>query len=660
MTQQKSRSFTRAGGFLQGGSDVVTTTQILPQDNIDAIGQLAELIEAPQDFLPKTSEQQLAFNLYQRGLNVIPLPRPAEVKLKALLEPGYKPGDKVPKPPFTLREFYTRRLHVCAYECRRNGCRLPEGARFYDLFYNANIGVMVGATSRNLIDIDCDTVEAYKRIGEELAKRGIYAWQYTSSGEISGNRGHYLLRVREGEVANTANNDGVEVYGNMHYAVLPPSTHPSGDVYCWVSADPMTLPPGELPQEVSIDALAFLGVRLKRAKKELELYGLPAFTAYLSDSNRRILATGIAGDLAEGERYHKLTKAAYDLFANASEGFINYIEAEQLLLEAAAGCNYPQHEVLAIWRSANNVNKRWGLTPAKRYHDNGKEHTTSNAWQVALAFAGSFDWREYKRSAQSARATFMACVMRSKIEGDMFRASVREVQELANFGNKSTAHRMLAVLSSDQPSPALLNMHKDVRGTSLSGASTYTFTERVLQPGSAQNMCVDGTVISPCTCTVPSTDILKHNITNTPITQPNGTPGFIAARQDVFYRLGKPALRVYEHLLLVGGERTLSAIAKRTGQYHTSVSRSIKRLMLHGLVTHSTAEQLYIAEAKTEHELEMLAAVLGTLGKQEARKRQHQDEREMQLNIAVFRARNKWREAVNRARAYQDNQPERA
>ena len=645
-SKQKSRSFTRAGGFLQGGSDTNITTQILPQDNIDAIpsiaGQEAGPIEAPAAFQPLTSIQLEAIDLHRRGLNVIPLPRPSEVRLVAQIDTHFNPNDK---PPFSLRPFYTGRLHRCANECKRNGCKLPEGARFEDLFINANIGVMVGATSGNLVDIDCDTQEAYKRTGEELAKQGIFAWQYASS-----RGGHYLLLVQEGELANTKHN-GVEIYGNLHYAVLPPSLHPSGVFYCWQSVEPRQLPPNELPQMVSVDALAFLGARLKRSRP-MDLHGLPEYTACLSDANRRILADGINGDLDEGERNNKLAKAAHDLAANANAGMIDLVDAEKLLLQAAAGCGLPQGEVISTWRHAlrkKNTNR------AKDHYTGSGNVPNGQAWQIANAFAEAFDWRAYGRMAQSARATFRACVERSKIEGETFRASVRETQELANFADKKTAHKMLVILASEHTSikggvvPALI--HKQSK--SISNANTYKFTDTVLQ-SLPVGIHKNGTVLPTWYVNVPSLCISKHDLTHNATTPAGVDHTFDAAKMDVFIKLGKVALRVYEHLLLAGGVRSISSIAKQTGQHYESVRMAIKRLMAHGLVTHNTAEQLYFAEVKTTHDLELLAAVLGTLGTQDKRKRQHRDEREMLLNKRVFKARLRWRNLVRYARQQQE------
>lgn len=635
MTKEKSRSFWRAGGFSMGGSDTNITTSILPSIETTTTPQNAELIVAPDLFRQLSSIQLEARDLYNRGLNVIPLVRPSDVKLMAQHDPHYcpdynHPNKNKPKPPFALQEFYTSRLHLCSYEC--NGCALPEEARFDDLFYYANIGVMVGATSGNLVDIDCDNKESYQRVGKELASKGIFAWQYTSY-----RGGHYLLRVREGELANTNTGDGVEVYGNKHYAVLPPSLHPEGVIYCWESTEPRLLPPGELPQDVGIDDLAFLGAKLLRSAKRLDLFGLPPFTAYLSTNNRRILADSIAGAIVEGERNTKLTKAAYDLAANIQESLINYAEGEGVLLEAANGCGYPEQEAVAILRSA--IKKR-NLQRAKRKQNN---QPIARAWAIAKQFASSFDWRLYGRLAQNVRSTMLACVERSRVEGDVFRASVREVQELANFGGINTAHKMLAILSSDNIAPALLQKE----GAGLSGANTFSFTDKVLN-NQANRACQIDTLNIPCIVNVSNSHGAKHDLISTPS---DNNASFDTAKKDVFYKIGKVGLRVYDHLLLVGSEPSIAAIAKQTKQHRTSISKAVKKLMAIGLVTHNQAEQLYFAEPKTTHNLEMIAAVMGSLGKNDKRKRQHQGEREIRVNKAVYKARLYWSFITRKERA---------
>ncbi len=562
---------------------------------------------APEIFEPLTSIQLAALDLYRRGLNVLPLPRPYEVRAWAAREPENR--DALSKPPFILRPFFTSRLHLCSFECERHGCKLPPSMRFTALFETSNVGVMTGRTSGNLIAIDCDSPAAFSQIGKELTRRALSAWCYTTH-----RGGVYLMRVIERECENIPAHKAlfpdVEVWANRHYVVLPPSLHPLGTVYQWVSKEPREMHPGETPPLVSVEALDWLGVHLVRKDwHEPDLLGLPAFTVHLSLSNRRILAT--ASTLKEGERNQQLSKPAYDLAAAIRAGTIDYIDGERLLLSAASDCNYPEKDALSMLKSA--LHKR-GLKPAS------KRTTAPRAHQLAERFAGSYDWRVYHRKAQGARAAFMACIERSRLEGEPFRASVREVAELANFAQKERAGRALNLLTSDTQAPALL--HRETEKDDC-GAHRFRFTALVK---GARESALSNTTTTTCFCS---------GVTES-------APKTIAER-DLFVSLGAVSERTYKHLL-EHPERTAAAIARETKQCDSSVRRALKALMAHGLVILSKAESLYIGEPKTLHEIETLAAALGSLGVSDKRKRTHRLERERMVNKATFKARLYWRQ----------------
>src|SRR6266540_5968232 len=189
-----------------------------------------------------TDMQSTAIDLYERGFNVFPLPTARDWVLRA--EDG-----NVTKHPYPIRtqKVFASRLHF--------------DPSFIELFERSNIGVMCGRTSGNLVAIDCDSQTAFAQIGRELTARATPCWAITSH-----RGGAYLVRLLEGESQNVPKQasclEDVEIWGNSHYIVLPPSIHPAGDLYQWKSPEPrFCLPRAETLPAVPVHALEWLGVK---------------------------------------------------------------------------------------------------------------------------------------------------------------------------------------------------------------------------------------------------------------------------------------------------------------------------------------------------------------------------------------------------------------
>lgn len=556
-----------------------------------------EIQIAPDLFQPLTSVQLAAVDLYRRGLNVFPVPRPAEVKAWARIT-GKEPTSK---PAYLLKPLFASRLHMCGPECYRNEQRGRACAvRFEPLFEHANVAAMCGRTSGNLAVLDCDSPKAYQTVGAELYARALPFWSYKSS-----KGGGYMLRIIEGEAANLPNGKTTipdcEVWGHDHYVVLPPSVHHTGVIYQWDCIDPRAdLPTGEPLPAVSIRELEFLGVQLVgKEGKAPELYGLPAWTIVLSESNRRILAS----TPENGTRNSQLTKVVYDLAAAENSGACTFEQVRQLLEAFCKRTNYQYSHALDMLKSAEH--KR-NLTGSKEYY--GITAHKQDAASSARAFAAGFDWRSCGRTAQAERAVFLACCERSKLDNsDVFRASCREVAELANITPKTAAATLKRLCSPTNKRPALLKLvYSDENRMQ---ASLYTFQIAQLT-----------TVIH-----------LNDSVVSC-------TPDF--ATQDVFNR--RPAARrVWEYLTTNTGA-TKAEIARAMGLHHHTVGRSLAWLMEHSLVTYGKSEGLFYGEPKTASELERLAAVMGNYGKAEQRKRDNLSVREKRTSQLVQRARNGW------------------
>ena len=183
--------------------------------------------------------------------------------------------------------------------------------------------------------------------------------------------------------------------------------------------------------------------------KDPELHGLPQWAAMLSRPNRAILAT----IHPEGTRNIELTKPTYDIAGRwIDQDLITYREGEAVLIDAAERSGYPVKSIKGMLKSALKHN------PTRAATSGG----TLQPWARALTFAEGYNWRIYGRAAQSVRGVFLACCERSRLaNSDTFRATVREIAELANITH-NTAHNALKRLSS-------LNIDARERAESKSG-----------------------------------------------------------------------------------------------------------------------------------------------------------------------------------------------
>lgn len=510
-----------------------------------------------------TDTQLTALDLYARGLNVMPL----------------KYGEKR---PYILEPFFTARLHHCGPVCRHKG-----QDDIAELFRHKNIGIMTGRTSGNLLAVDCDSRAAFSKIGQELILRSLPFWA------ISGHRGGiYLLRVVDGEVANVPKCKSkfadVEVWGNRHLIVMPPSVHPLGDVYRWVTPEPrFYLPAGVALPALSIDTLDWLGITLdlvvRRQWDEPDLFGLPVRFGQLSRRNRQ----AYADELNEGERNNRIFAFACDAKGNN----IDYYETEQVVLDIAQRAGTPVHEALSTLKSAYKKDR----TPA-RIDGSMKE------WQRAQDYARSFDWRgTFGRKALKRRATYLACIERARRDGRThWRASAREVAEIANI-NKETAAECLRDI-------ARAHLIKRVNDISSKDVGIYRFI----------GLSEVRTVSTTGSCSVRNLD--------TPKTQ---------AEQDVFGKIGLVPWHVWRYLLKQPA-RSASEIAKFTGLPRSSVYRALRILRRADIRLVLSAEELYYGEPRTDASLAELAAYWHAgSGPSKNRKEMHKLERERRVNRLV-------------------------
>jgi len=489
---------------------------------------------------------------------------------------------------------------------------------------NANIAVMLGRTSGNLVCVDCDSEQAFDKILDEFSSRGLNFWAFTTS-----RGGNLLFRLAEGEVKNLTKTSiqDVQVWGNKHYCILPPSVHPSGIVYSWLNdQDPREdLARHEPPPLLHLDQLAWLGVqRNGRWGKPIELYGLPAWTKHLSDHSRRILSNRIL----EGQRNSELTIAVYDVAAAITAGLVGYEAAQALLRKAASNC-IPPYPIKQVDSMLTTALRKRDLTRAKEYFQT--KNSYSDSIDLALSFLQYHDWKSHGRFAQTDQAVFRACIVRAQMDRCVpFRASTREVAELANIQRHQTTMHALRRLSEKN---ILQLKNSDSRG-----AAMYSFGDEI--------HFLQRTTISTCK----NSGALEEKRFQ-PLLPKTYT------EKDVFLKLGKASWPIWTFLRDQPGS-TVKAIINGCNLYPSTTKRTIQRLEKWGLVTYSPAEGVYFAETLDEATLANIAEQLGSNGNSICRKNRYTREREIHTNQLIASARNRFDAMVDGRTLPNGNPPE--
>lgn len=556
-----------------------------------------------------TETQATAQDLYERGFNVFPLPTAHDWLLRK--------DDKgnVTKHPYPVRmqKVYASRLYF--------------DNSFIELFNRSNIGVMCGRTSNNLVAIDCDSQKSFDYVGKELTARAIPFWCITSH-----RGGAYLLRLIEGEAKNvtkkTSRINDLEIWGNSHYVVMPPSVHPSGDWYAWKSLEPRyCLPRYESIPAVNVTALEWLGVVINKSTATYTPapdYELPTWAKNISRANIETWMNGTS----EGNRNAQLTKLAYDLAGNG----IAQSAAKSILLDAAAKCSpsYPERETKAIVKSAYKETR----IPARSYY--GENITRAKTWQAAAEFVGSFNWNsrqwiyETKKKsgkvltctmkAHSVKRVFLALIERAKMDGrPTFRATVREVSGIATLQKLTVCHALQALARAKFVRPA----------TASDGCGLFSFADYSL---------FDTLTI---TC---RNSVSKKETPKLPKTH---------AEKDVF---GAGHLYTVWRHLLVNPERNANQTAKALQLAPSVVYSAFSTLQDMTLVTYSQTEGMYYGEVRTDTTLQMIAIDTGKDGKSKKREEKYQQERARFLNDEFRRAKERYAIETQRLRERQSHE----
>lgn len=189
----------------------------------------------------------------------------------------------------------------------------------------------------------------------------------------------------------------------------------------------------------------------------------------------------------------------------------------------------------------------------------------------------------------------------------IFRASIREVAELANVGTQAV-----------QASLQRLKEAELVKYESRDSASSACLYSLVVSQGMAANTTVG--------------DSLHPRRDSVVITAP---------QDDAFHArgLGKSSYSIWR-LLLRGGALTIQEIAQATGRTPSTVRTNLEKLEANGLVgilVNETTPVRWKGYEASGERLQAIATELGTEGKAAQRKALHVEERQKRVSYALLR-----------------------
>lgn len=377
--------------------------------------------------------QSIAFELYDLGLNVFPLPIGAKG--------GY--------PWKSLQYTRLNRNH------RQYGLRMLFAGE-------CNLAIMCGRTSRNLFVIDCESQDSLHYHTQQLRQRQIPLWiAETRRG------GHIYLLAEEGEVSSipTGTLQDAEIKGGRGYVLAPPSLHPGGTKYRWLYQE------GNEPPTVSIHQIDWLRDKQNKpvvldAYRSKPISSIKQNNRAYSPLSRRTRNYIHHGDTTpEGSRNNELFNACCDMAGN---GFTEN-ETRNTVFAVAQSSGLEPREIETTIRSAYSQKR----TPSRPATQN---YLTTPDWKWAIIFADQHRWTG--RTANSQRAIFTALIHRAKVssnEDNLFRASIRELATLSRTGT-ATVQKILNTFC-DGHFPLLKKCGHD----KISKASLWKFGEYVIQ-----------------------------------------------------------------------------------------------------------------------------------------------------------------------------------
>ena len=503
---------------------------------------------------------------------------PVQREAIRLRQMGFSVGPTLPaqKIPFAWRQLTYTKIH-------------PS---FILELFDGQVGifVVVGEISHNLTILDCETDEAARRHLNEFNRRGLEPWRVrTARGE------HFWWLSADGELANIqpdALGGDAELRGRRGYCLCPGSIHPTGVLYEWIFRS------GAQPPLFSIDQLDWLPLELSRPTPSKRVSDDPL--RCLSRANRELIIRGVDAS-SNGDA---IFAAACDLAGN---GF-----SESDALEALLPVAHRSHVSMDdLERTVGNAYSK-PRQPARPH--NRRTSVKEDAKDVIRArrFAASHKWTNLSCpdgttvSAVTARRVFGACIERCRLDKGqtgVFRASVREIAELANVSRNSASRALRALLNNDY----LVSC-----GSSDVGARLMAFDKTVLQSG--DNISPPGHYN-----TVP-----KCNAT-----------------QDAFARgaLSPNGQRVWAQLM--SRQCSVHELAETLNLHRSTVYRHLETLASVSLVNR-VDDTYWVGLPATVERLRDIAELCGTNGNAERRAERHNEERSVYASRVILARKREW------------------
>lgn len=527
-------------------------------------------IAAAQPYIAYTVEndtQRAALDLFDRGFNIGPT----------------KPGTKMP---------YLWRVLV--------GTRISRDY-ILPLFSNgAGIFVLTGRLSMNLAVLDADDRHTAAQHDAEFKRRGLHPWVVnTARGQ------HFWFLSADGELNNTRG-EGWQFFGSMHYCLCPPAVHPTGAIYEWAVRT------GDLPPRISIAELDWLSVKPRatpRRKFDPNLISSDPL-ACLSRTTRDF----ITGGTYVGERNTRLFSAACDLHGNQ----FRMNDAIDHLMPTAQAAGLSHSEIIETIQKAYRKSR----TPSK---PKKQDATPLPTWARAVGWAKSRKWEAIKITSMNergktvmasvtgatARDVFIALCERSRRDSaDVFRASRRELAELANL-TRTTVDRAITCL-----------------------ISAGFILPRGYTPNKAALFCFGPNVLHQCASNTTGSDV------SVPFCNTRSD-----ARADVFRSgaLGKTAELIWKAILPPNAPATKSEIARRVGCDRSTVTRvlSVDGLPKWGLAS-EVKSRFWIGNAADDRYFQEVALKSGTAGKAAARRERNKTDRAVYASKLILNTKIRW------------------
>lgn len=479
---------------------------------------------------------------------------------------------------------------------------------------HCNLAVMCGTTSNNLFVIDCESRGAFLYHIEELRKRQIPVWAATSA-----RGGHIYLRASDGEVQNISAEvlGELEIRGRGGYVLAPPSVHPSGAKYSWVAQDgdePPTIHSQQLDWLFAPDGKQIcLEVTSNSNGNRASWSGrMVSPASNLSSASREYISSGHL--IKEGNRNNRLFNTACDLAGNG----YSHADAESILLPVATLSGLPYKEGRATIASAFSRARSAARPEVKPVNVQN--------WHYALLWATETEWQGKKRATD--RSVMLAMIERSRLasnENGIFRASIRELSELAHIGTTSV-QKALKRLKKEK---ILLSKGND----HMSQATLWQFNEELLSEARQLELNLNTVSIPPHWLRY-SESLFNSNITE------RGA-------------LGHSVSFVYQFMRTLEAPMMPSAIAESLGLSLNQINYAIRKLKdLELIVRHR------LGWYPVNMSLPELEAMFENVdGKASARAARFRREREIFAGKILYRARlrregGKYFEAVKATEAY--------